>query len=466
MIHQEEAEGDILLFLTGEEEIEYACKALMQGARGFPDGGELMAVPLYSSLPPHMQQKIFEKAPGPRWAGGPAGRKVVVSTNIAETSVTIDGIVYVVDPGLSKQKVFNPRIKLESLLVSPISQASAAQRVGRAGRTRPGKCYRLFTEVSFKEILPAQTYPEILRSNLSNTVLTLLKLGIQDLVHFDFLDPPAPETLMHALSHLRYLGALNEEMCLTNIGKMMSEFPLDPNLSALVINSGKFKCSQQMLTIAAMLSVPQPFVRGKKEEKDAADQAKKRFASMDGDHFQLLNAYEAFLLNTRDSYDSPERYCVENFLNLRSLTSAESVRTQLKSIMERLALPLTSSPKSDPNYHQNMLKALTAGYFTNVARFESEGKHKDMYLIVKDGSPTSVHPSCCLQHKPDWVVYHEVVLTTKNFLRICTKIKPEWLLEVNKEYFLSAELPMSGAKRELRDLAEKMESEAAALKLL
>jgi pre-mRNA-splicing factor ATP-dependent RNA helicase DHX15/PRP43 len=141
---------------------------------------------------------IFSKAPAPN-AKGIAGRKIVISTNIAETSLTIDGIVYVVDPGFSKQKVYNPRLRVESLLVSPISKASCKQRSGRAGRTRPGKCYRLFTEKSFEKDLQENTYPEILRSNLSNVVLYLKKLGINDIVHFDYMDPPAPETLMRAL---------------------------------------------------------------------------------------------------------------------------------------------------------------------------------------------------------------------------------------------------------------------------
>ena len=157
------------------------------------------------------QKKIFNAAPPAKVAGGVPGRKVVVSTNIAETSLTIDGIVYVVDPGFSKQKIFNPRARVESLLVSPISQASAKQRAGRAGRTQPGKCFRLYTEVSFKNDLQSTTYPEILRSKMSSVVLTLKKLGIDDLVHFDFLDPPAPETLMRALELLNYHGALDDE---------------------------------------------------------------------------------------------------------------------------------------------------------------------------------------------------------------------------------------------------------------
>ena len=199
------------------------------------------------------QQRIFDPPPPPRYPGGPPGRKVVVSTNIAETSLTIDGIVYVVDPGFSKQKVYNPRIRVESLLVSPISRASAQQRAGRAGRTRPGKCFRLYTEKAFAD-LDEQTYPEILRSNLGSTVLTLCKLGVKDLVHFDFMDPPAPETLMRALELLNYLGALDDEGNLTDKGRMLSEFPLEPELATALIDSPSYSCSSEMITLAAMLS--------------------------------------------------------------------------------------------------------------------------------------------------------------------------------------------------------------------
>lgn len=191
-IHQSEDEGDILLFLTGEQEIESACRELSEEARklehaNFP---ELVCLPLYSTLPPKMQQKIFEPAPPAKVLGGPPGRKCIISTNIAETSLTIDGVVYVIDPGFSKQKVYNPRIRVESLLVTPISKASAQQRAGRAGRTKPGKAFRLYTESAFNTELEPMTHPEILRSNLGSTVLQLKKLGIDDLVHFDFMDPP------------------------------------------------------------------------------------------------------------------------------------------------------------------------------------------------------------------------------------------------------------------------------------
>ena len=180
-IHECEGPGDILVFLTGEQEIEQACDEIREKASALgKDMPELVVYPLYSSLPPQVQRRIFNKAPTPRVPGGPPGRKVVVSTNVAETSLTVDGVVYVVDPGFSKQKVYNPRVRVESLLVSPISRASARQRAGRAGRTRPGKCFRLYTEKSFHEDLQETTYPEILRSKMSNVVLTLKKVRPPD----------------------------------------------------------------------------------------------------------------------------------------------------------------------------------------------------------------------------------------------------------------------------------------------
>jgi pre-mRNA-splicing factor ATP-dependent RNA helicase DHX15/PRP43 len=296
-IHLNETPGDILLFLTGEEEIEDACRKISFEADQLleeqRDVGPLKAYPLYGSLPPNQQQRIFDPAPPPLLEGGRPGRKVVVSTNIAETSLTIDGIVYVVDPGFSKQKVYNPRIRVESLLVSPISKASAQQRAGRAGRTRPGKCFRLYTEEAFKKELIDQTYPEILRSNLGATVLELKKLGVENLVRFDFMDPPAPETMMRALEELNYLACLDDEGELTALGRLVAEFPLDPQLAVMLVTSPEFWCSNEILSLTALLSVPSVFVRPA-SKRAQADEMKKQFAHPEGDHLTLLNVYHAF----------------------------------------------------------------------------------------------------------------------------------------------------------------------------
>merc|ERR1719261_500185 len=347
-IHACESAGDILVFLTGEIEIEDVCQRLRNEAQKCgPERGELVVYPLYSSLPPRQQKRIFDKAPGPRVAGGMPGRKVVVATNIAETSLTIDGVVYVVDPGFSKQKVYNPRIRVESLLVSPISKASARQRSGRAGRTKPGKCFRLYTENAFNAELRDNTHPEILRSNLASTVLTLKKLGIDDLVHFDFMDPPAPETLMRALEQLNYLGCLNDDGDITDDGERVSEFPLEPQLGKMLVASNKYQCSSEIASIAALLSVPIVFMRPRDKSREA-DEAKQTFTHMDGDHLTLLNAYHAYK-QFESSPDSGSSYCFENFLSHRSLKQADSVREQLSRVMERLGLEMVSLPGTTQN---------------------------------------------------------------------------------------------------------------------
>mmetsp|Transcript_1342 Transcript_1342/g.4649 ORF Transcript_1342/g.4649 Transcript_1342/m.4649 type:complete len:710 (+) Transcript_1342:121-2250(+) len=445
-IHLCEAPGDVLLFLTGEEEIEDAVRKISAEIQNMGDKvGPTLVLPLYSTLPPHQQTRIFDAAPQPRTPDGPAGRKIVVSTNIAETSLTIDGIVYVIDPGFSKQKVYNPRIRVESLLVSPISRASAHQRAGRAGRTKPGKCFRLYTESSFKKDLQEQTYPEILRSNLGSVVLQLKKLGIDDLVHFDFMDPPAPETLMRALELLNYVGALDDEGALTDTGRLMSEFPLDPQTSKMLVASPQYKCSNEILSITAMLSVPNVFMRPRDAMK-AADEAKARFAHIDGDHLTLLNAYHAYKSNNDDA-----QWCYDNFINSRAMKSADNVRSQLTRIMGRFQLPMVSTDFNSRDYYPNIRKAILSGYFMQVAHLERTGH----YLTAKDNQMVHLHPSTCLDHKPEWVMYNEFVLTTKNYIRICTDVKGEWLVDIAPHYYDLSNFPQCEAKRALERLYER-----------
>ncbi|CAK9299061.1 unnamed protein product [Gordionus sp. m RMFG-2023] len=445
----EEGSGDILLFLTGQEEIEDACKRLKKEIDNLgPEIGELKSIPLYSTLPPNLQQRIFEAPPPPRASNGAIGRKVIVSTNIAETSLTIDGVVYVIDPGFSKQKVYNPRIRVESLLVSPISKASSQQRAGRAGRTMPGKCFRLYTEVAFKKDMQDNTYPEILRSNLGSVVLQLKKLGIDDLVHFDFMDPPAPETLMRALELLNYLGALNDEGDLTDLGSIMAEFPLDPQLAKMLISSCDLNCSNEVLSITAMLSVPQCFVRPVDMRK-AADEAKMNFAHIDGDHLSLLNVYHAFKQNNEDV-----QWCYDHFINYRSLKSADNVRVQLARIMDRFNLRRVSTDFNSREYYSNIRKAMVSGFFMQVAHLERTGH----YLTVKDNQVVQIHPSTCLDHKPEWLLYNEFVLTTKNYIRTVTDIRPEWLLKYATTYYDLDNFPSCEAKRQLEIIKGKLDS--------
>ncbi|EGC33048.1 hypothetical protein DICPUDRAFT_56694 [Dictyostelium purpureum] len=420
-IHKHEDEGDILVFLTGEEEIEDTCAKIQREVR---EGrlAPLKCLPLYSTLPIYQQSKIFDSV---------KERKCIVSTNIAETSLTIDGIVYVVDPGFSKQKTYNPRSRVESLLVAPISKASANQRAGRAGRTRPGKCFRLYTEKAFQEDLIQQTYPEILRSNLASVVLQLLKLGVTDLVHFDFMDPPVPDTLIRALEVLHFLGALDDEGQLTKVGTIMAEFPLDPQLSKMLIESSERSCSNEILTISAMLSAPNVFMRPK-DNRLEADASKKNFDHFDGDHLTLLNVYHAFKKNGEDP-----TWCYENFLNHRALKQADSVRSQLARILTRFKLQLVSGDVNSRQYYQNIKKCLVAGFFMQVAKLEK----KNIYFTLGDEQQVIFHPSTGLTRKPEWVIYNEFVLTSENYIRTVTDIKFEWLSEVAPGYIKQKSFP-------------------------
>ncbi|TRY49785.1 PRP43 involved in spliceosome disassembly mRNA splicing [Cryptosporidium tyzzeri] len=453
-IHENEAPGDILLFLTGEEEIEQAKQRLEFLSSPLEEQfGELVIIPLYSSLPPSKQQKIFDKTPGPKYPGGPIGRKVVISTNIAETSVTIDGIVYVIDPGFSKQKVYNPRTRVESLLVSPISKASAKQRMGRAGRTREGKCFRLYTKEAFESELADQTHPEILRSNLSNVVLILKSLGINDLVHFDFMDPPAPETLMRALEQLYFLEAMDDEGELTKLGKLMTEFPIDPQLARMLIKSSELGCASQILSLASLLNVPNIFLRPRDKSKEA-DYAKSSFVDPDGDHLTLLYAFESFREVLYKDENKAKKFAKENFLNYRALISAENVRKQLERTYQKHILNTGNHISShndqisESKLNISIRKAITQGFFMQAACLHRSGH----YTTVRDNQVVHLHPSCVLSSKPEWVLYNEFVLTSRNFIRTVTKIRGEWLLEISPKYYNLEDFPECDSKKKLAHL--------------
>lgn len=239
-IHTTQPKGDILLFLTGQDEIETCEENLKETMFALGDKvPDLIIAPIYANLPSELQSKIFEPTPE-------GSRKVVLATNIAETSITIDGVVYVIDPGFVKQNNFNPKTGMSSLVVEPISRASANQRAGRAGRVGPGKAFRLYTKWAYNNELLEDTIPEIQRTNLAMVMLMLKSLGINDVFNFDFLDKPPADTIMRSLEMLYALGALNHKGELTRLGRRMAEFPVDPMLSKAIINSEVFKCTHEV----------------------------------------------------------------------------------------------------------------------------------------------------------------------------------------------------------------------------
>ena len=429
-IHVTQPPGDILVFCTGQEEIETAEETIKQRVRSM--GGkvpELVVAPIYASLPSDLQARIFEPPP-------PGGRKVVLATNIAETSLTIDGIKYVIDPGFCKQKSYNPRTGMESLMVTPTSQASALQRAGRAGRTAPGKCFRLYTAWSFSNELDANTVPEIQRTNLGNVVLMLKSLGINDLMHFDFMDAPPAETLLRALEQLYALGALNDRGELTKLGRRMAEFPLDPMLSKTLVAADTYGCSEEVATICCMLSSGNTIFYRPKDKIQLADHAHQAFhAGAVGDHVALLNVYSQWA-----DAEFSTQWCYENFVQVRSMKRARDIRDQLVSLLERVEIDM----KSDAKNLDGVKKCVTAGFFYHAAKLQKNGN----YRTVKNPQTVSVHPSSGLAKElPRWVVYHELVFTTKEYMRQVIEIKPEWLVEIAPHYYKRKEIDDSaGAK--------------------
>lgn len=429
-IHVTQPSGDVLVFFTGQEEIEAAEEILKARTRGLGTRiSEMIICPIYANLPSDLQAKIFEETPD-------GARKVVLATNIAETSLTIDGIKYVIDPGFCKQKSYNPRTGMESLIVTPISKAAAQQRAGRAGRTSPGKCFRLYTAWSHQHEMEDNTVPEIQRTNLGNVVLMLKSLGIDDLVNFDFLDPPPAETLLRALEQLYALGALNHHGELTKLGRRMAEFPLDPMLSKMIVASDKHKCSEEIVTIAAMLSVGNSIFYRPKDKQVHADNARMNFhAGNVGDQIALLKVYD-----TWKETNFSTQWCYENYIQVRSMKRARDIRDQLEGLLERVEI----EPSSSPNDIEAIKKAITSGYFYHTAKLQKNGS----YRTVKNPQTVHIHPSSGLAEVlPRWLVYFELVNTTKEYMRQVVEIKPDWLVEIAPHYYKKQDVEDAGSQK-------------------
>ncbi|XP_067905302.1 pre-mRNA-splicing factor ATP-dependent RNA helicase PRP16 isoform X2 [Heterodontus francisci] len=299
-IHLSTIPGDILIFMPGQEDIEVTCDQIVERLEELENAPQLAVLPIYSQLPSDLQAKIFQKAPD-------GIRKCIVATNIAETSLTVDGIMFVVDSGYCKLKVFNPRMGMDALQIYPISQANANQRAGRAGRTGPGQCFRLYTQSAYKNEMLTTTVPEIQRTNLANVVLLLKSLGVQDLLQFHFMDPPPEDNMLNSMYQLWILGALDNTGSLTPTGRMMVEFPLDPALSKMLIVSCDMSCSADVLIIVSMLSVPAIFYRPKGREEES-DQMREKFAVPESDHLTYLNVYLQWKNNNYSTIWSNEHF--------------------------------------------------------------------------------------------------------------------------------------------------------------
>ena len=448
-IHLGQPAGDILIFLTGQEEIEATCFALADRLEQLQQAGTtppLSILPIYSQLPADLQAKIFQAAPD-------GIRKCVVSTNIAETSLTLDGILYVIDSGMCKLKVFNPRMGMDSLQVFPCSRAAVDQRKGRAGRTGPGICYRLFTEAAYKYEMLHNTVPEIQRTNLGNVVLLLKSLNVENLLDFDFMDPPPAENLLNSMYQLWVLGALDATGALTSMGAKMVEFPVDPPLSKMLLMGERLGCSAEIVTIVAMISVPSPFFRPKDREEQS-DAAREKFFVPESDHLTLLNVFQQWKNN---NYRAD--WCNTHYLHSKGLHKAREVRSQLLDIMKSQRVEVRTSGQDWDLARQ----AICSAYFHNAARLKGIGE----YVNCRSGMPCHLHPSSALYglgYTPEYIVYHELVMTSKEYMQCVTAVEPQWLADQGPMFFSLKETGGSradAAKRRKLEV-ERMDAEIAA----
>ncbi|KAI9887059.1 MAG: DEAH-box RNA helicase prp16 [Watsoniomyces obsoletus] len=422
-IHVSQGPGDILVFMTGQEDIEITCELVEERLRLLNDPPKLSVLPIYSQMPADLQAKIFDRA-------APGVRKVIVATNIAETSLTVDGIMYVVDGGFSKLKVYNPRMGMDTLQITPISQANASQRAGRAGRTGPGKAYHLFTERAFRDELYIQTIPEIQRTNLSNTVLLLKSLGIKDLLDFDFMDPPPQDTITTSLFDLWALGALDNLGELTSMGKKMTAFPMDPSLAKLIITSEDYGCSEEMLTIVSMLSVPSIFYRPKERQEDS-DAAREKFFVPESDHLTLLHVYMQWRSN-----GFSDAWCIRHFLHPKALRRAKEIREQLVDIMKMQHID-TVSCGTDWDV---IRKCICSGYYHQAAKVKGIGE----YINLRTSVTVQLHPTSALYglgYLPDYVEYMSTV----------TAVDPHWLAELGGVFYSVKEKGYSAREKRVTE---------------
>ena len=450
--------GDILVFLTGQDTIEDCTRILLDKTKGFGEGDmPLLVIPLYANLSPEKQARAFVPPPEGK-------RKVILSTNVAETSLTLPNIRYVVDCGLVKEKRYNPRTGMDSLLEVEVSQAQAKQRSGRAGRVASGHCYRMYPEEYYLQLNPT-TEPEIKRVNLATVLLQLKQLGIKNPLTFDFVDPPVKTHLIAALHLLFLLGALDHKGNLTVIGSQIGAYPLPPNHGKALLVAESLGVFEEVVTVISMLSVENVLTNPTPQERAAADKKRAAFASPHGDHLTLLNLFNDF--KKQKSQKDRFEWCKKVYINYRKMLSVLDVKRQLteihgelikrpdfvreeirapqastrKSEAEKLAEMKETEKKSEEDGEEVDLSALAGdkgasvrkafcyGFFLNVAQYHPD---KKVYVTAEGKHDVAIHPTSVLfkqRYKPPLLLFNELVFTKKRYMRDTLAIEESWLTE-------------------------------------
>ncbi|MGH3768531.1 MAG: ATP-dependent RNA helicase HrpA [Pseudonocardiaceae bacterium] len=420
-----EGPGDILVFLSGEREIRDTRDALH--ALQLSDTEIL---PLYARLSAAEQHRVFEP-PGTRGrhpghqgatrAGGGATRRIVLATNVAETSLTVPGIRYVIDPGTARISRYSRRLKVQRLPIEPISQASATQRAGRCGRTSAGICIRLYAEEDLQS-RPEFTDPEILRTHLASVILQMAALDLGEVADFPFIDPPDRRQITDGVALLRELGALQEQSIprLTRIGRTLAQFPLDPRLARMVVAAAQNGCLGEVLVIAAALSIQDPRERPTDAEA-AADAQHARFASKDSDFLTLLNLWR-YLEEQQQALSSTQfrKLCRTEFLHYLRVREWQDLHGQLRRTTRGLRMTVNSAPADPQQVHVSLL----AGLLSQIGLLDPETRD---YLGAR-GARFAVFPGSALFRKPPrWVMAAELVETSRLWARVAARIEPQWV---------------------------------------
>ncbi|KDN62326.1 putative pre-mRNA-splicing factor ATP-dependent RNA helicase prp43 [Colletotrichum sublineola] len=391
--------------------------------------------PLYSSLSASEQRRALNTSG--------ANRKCIVSTNVAETSLTIDNVVYVVDTGLSKQLIFNPRLRLNMLEVRPISQASARQRAGRAGRTRDGVCYRLYSKEDYDR-MPATTEPAICCTSIEKAVLQLIAAGYRKVIDFDWIDAPHPESIARAAQDLRDWGFLKDDAAPTQSGRLAAKCPLDPVWYRAIEAGAKLGCSMNIVDIALLCNSQSSIFLRPPQYRQVADVARTAFAHPLSDHLTLTNAFDAYMQVRRiHQQENPPKFdlgvwCTDHFLNMEALEQVRIARQRLSPFLSDVAkIPPTSASVMDTT---SVRKALAIAFHTHSAIHHTG----DEYRTVHENTPALLSPlSFLVGANYEWIVYTNFHMGGgKQYLQIATAIKAEWLVDL--PFFQEARMPKTG----------------------
>ncbi|XP_072787455.1 putative pre-mRNA-splicing factor ATP-dependent RNA helicase DHX32 [Taeniopygia guttata] len=450
-IHHSRESGDIVVFLASEQEIEKAYQMIRQEQPNLnPDLGELIPIPLYPTkqdLTPKLiqnRQKCCKKY----------RRKVLLTTSSGEPLIWTKNVTFVIDVGLETRKVYNPRIRADSVLTQPISQSQAEVHKQILGMSPSGKIFCLYPEeFTYKEMKP-EIPAKVQESNLTSLVLFLKRMDIAGFAHCDFISSPAPESLMQALEDLDYLAALDNSGNLSEFGIIMSEFPLDPQLSKSLLASCEFECVDEMLTIAAMVTAPSCFLHVPPGTEEIAQSCWRRFSHPAGDHFTLINVFNAFKAATASPTHpdfSSEKWCRDYFLSCSALSMAEMIRAELVEIMKRIELPISEPDFASEANLLSIKKALLSGYFMHVAR-DVDGSGN--YLMLTHKQVAQLHPFSSYystRRIPEWVLFHEFSISEGNSIRVVSEISPHLFAELVPQYYFS-NLPSSESKDILQEV--------------